>query len=196
MKRHMIVLAAALAFTAMRGARAENVTPPSPDQSAHVAEFLDIYDKGCLQAYQHNDLTGFAAGLQCQRLTLRELARHSVTDKEPGKGWEIKGKSGTYILMTDGEDPLCTVVTAGPANMPALEPYRALVASHAAQWNLALTVWYRGSLAIVSRLPGYLEMQRGSPSFVTYSYISVQPSDGRNEFQLTYSPPPIEQISP
>jgi len=196
MKLHWMTLATGLAIAVTPGARAQGAAAPPPDQAAHVAEFLDIYDKGCLEAFDHNDLAGFVARSGGEKLSRGELARHYLTGKDgPENGWSIKGESGTYILMVGKTN--CSVVTRGPADMAALEPYRALAEGMTNRWtNLKMSVFYRGSLDIISKRPGYLEVWEGSPSLVSLSYAVVQSPGEESEYHLGYAPPPIEQISP
>lgn len=142
MKLRTIVLVSALAIVVAPGAWAEDAMPGQMDQSAHVAELLDIFNQGCLHAYPAGSLTGYAASLAGEKLSREEFVRRTHIEEKSGEGWSVTGKSGNYVILASqgyedvarpvvagmGNNETCTVIATGPAGMKLLEPYKALKA--------------------------------------------------------------------
>ncbi|HXS08113.1 MAG TPA: hypothetical protein VN723_15075 [Rhizomicrobium sp.] len=178
------------------GAEAEEAA-----QAAQVTELLDIFNRGCLHAMP--SLDGFAAGLRAAKLSPDDFAR-AVPDKT-GDGWAINGKAGKYVLLhSQGLKPgdiallpgdkneVCTVTTTGRADLPVLEPFRALKVQYAAEAHTTLVkpthpATIQGGPE--EPPPSFIEMQiTASLSGLLYVQ-SLQPG-GLAEYRLEYRPSP------
>lgn len=207
MKLHFGVLAAGLAVVIAPAARAQDAAPPSPDQAAHVAEFLEIYDKGCLHAYRAGTLTAYADGLQGRKLSREEFVGLLHIEEKTGEGWAVTGKSGSYfILASQGyEDVMrpavvldnneaCTVLTTGPLDMPVPDGLHAVTAQFAAESNLKLGAPAGAKMpgrAGVS--PAFVELQMAQDSFMTFAYAMLPRLNAPVEYRIDFRPGPARK---
>ncbi|MES2253651.1 MAG: hypothetical protein V4559_01275 [Pseudomonadota bacterium] len=202
-----VTLAAMLAIAAAPGAGAQDSAPVPPDQTAHVAELLDIFNQGCLHAYPAGSLAAYAANLKGEKLSREEFVRRVHIEEKTGDGWAVTGKSGNYVILSSegyedvarpvvagmGNNETCTVIGTGPAGMPLLEPYRALKAQYAAEAGLTLSK--ATTIPMPARpgmAPGLMDLQFAKERFVAFAYAMVQRPGEDVEYRLDFKPAPAK----
>jgi len=200
MKLHVTMLAAGLAVGVAPGVRAEDAAAPSPDPSAHAAELLDIFERGCLRAFPAG-LGGFVASMQGEKLSRDAFVK--IAREEPTRPiWSVKGRHGDYVIEAfagtedsehaplPGQNPPCAVFTTAPADLPVQQPFGALKARFVAEQGLTLD-----KIAPWPMPPQYeadsglFELQFTSPVFSAFGYAMVRRKGEAIEYRLDYSPP-------
>jgi len=124
----LILAAAALAQKPPAVVAPSPYAPPvnAAGPAAQLAEMLDIYDSACLRAFPDERAV---ARVMSDR-GARELPAAQVRvylHEDPGYGWRIAGRTGTFNLTI--ENPpfhACAVRTMTAAGFPDLGPYQAL----------------------------------------------------------------------
>ena len=206
MKLHSIMLG--LAVVVAPAARAEEAAaPPSPDQAAHVAEFLDIYDKGCLHAYRAGTLAAYAQSLQGRKLSREEFLARLRIEEKTGEGWAITGKSGSYFILDSqgfeaamrpaivvDNNEACSVFTTGPLDMPVPEGLHAVNAQFAAEANLQITKPVGTQMTgRAGTSPAFIEMQMVPDRFMIFGYAMMPRQNEPVEYRIDFRPGPAKK---
>ena len=102
-------------------------TPP-PDAAAQLAEMTALYDDICLKAFPNDAAVAramAARGRAATAMTSADVRRYLHED--PGVGWFITGRSGTFELTVEAPPfHACGVRTLTAAGFPDLSSYRRL----------------------------------------------------------------------
>jgi hypothetical protein len=123
-----ILVAAALAQKPPAAVEPSPYAPPvnAAGPAAQLAEMLDIYDSACLRAFPDERAV---ARVMADRGagTLSESQVRYFLHEDPGYGWRIVGRTGTFnITIENPPYHACAVRTMTAAGFPDLGPYQAL----------------------------------------------------------------------
>jgi hypothetical protein len=133
MKRTILTAVAVLCLAGAAqaaGSRPYERPDPAPDPAGQLAEMLTLYDEICLRTFP--DDAAVARALEARgAVALTDAEVKSFLHDDPGRGWRVVGKRGTFNLTVEAPPyHACGVRTNTVAGFPSMKPYQDLVARY------------------------------------------------------------------